>query len=79
MKNITVSVDDTVYRQARIKAAEMDTSVSEMVRVFLKGLSGGGEDFEALKRLEQEARDRIGTFSAADRLARDEVHRRGQR
>jgi hypothetical protein len=78
MKNITVSVDDTVYRQARIKAAEMDTSVSEMVRVFLKGLGGEGEDFEALKRLEQEARDRIGTFSAADRLARDEVHRRGQ-
>ena len=32
MRNITVSVDDATYRRARIRAAELDTSVSALVR-----------------------------------------------
>ena len=38
MRNITVSVDDETYRQSRIRAAELDTSVSALVRGFLEGL-----------------------------------------
>ena len=41
MRNITVSVDDATYRRARIRAAELDTSVSALVREYLKGLSAG--------------------------------------
>lgn len=41
MRNITVSVDDVTYRRARIRAAELDTSVSALVREYLKGLSAG--------------------------------------
>lgn len=36
MKNITVSIDDETYRQARIMAVEQDTSVSALVREFLE-------------------------------------------
>jgi plasmid stability protein len=32
MKNITVSVDDEVYRRARVRAAERGTSVSRVVK-----------------------------------------------
>ena len=32
MKNITVSVDEETHRLARIRAAELDTSVSALVR-----------------------------------------------
>lgn len=39
MKNITVSLDDETYRQARIVAAEQNTSVSALVRRFLSGLT----------------------------------------
>lgn len=39
MKNITVSVKDEVYRKARVKAAEMDTSVSALVAEYLVKLS----------------------------------------
>ena len=39
MKNITVTVDDETYRCARIRAAELDTSVSAMVREYLRLLS----------------------------------------
>ena len=40
MKNITVAVDDETYRVARIRAAELDTSVSALVRDYLQTLSG---------------------------------------
>ena len=35
MKNITVSIDEGTYRRARIRAAELDTSVSALVRDYL--------------------------------------------
>lgn len=38
MKNITVSVPDDVYRTVRVKAAELDTSVSAIVTEFLRSL-----------------------------------------
>ena len=40
MKNITVSVDEETHRLARIRAAELDTSVSALVRRFLRSLVG---------------------------------------
>ena len=76
VKNITVTVDDETYRRARIKAAERDTSVSALVARFLTELATGETDTERLKREERALRERIGSFRAADRLAREDVHRR---
>ena len=42
MKNITVSVDEKTHRMARIRAAELDTSVSALVRQYLRDLVRGG-------------------------------------
>jgi hypothetical protein len=78
MKNITVSLDDEVYRRARVKAAELDTSVSALVKKYLIELAGQESDFERRKRLEVEVLAKIKGrgFSASDRLSRDEVHER---
>lgn len=76
MRNITVSVDDETYRRARIRAAELDTSVSALVREHLIRLAAGETEFERLAREEVELRERIIGFAASDRLPRDEVHRR---
>lgn len=79
MKNITVSLDDEIYRKARIKAAEQNTSVTALVRGFLVDLTTGESDTQRRKRLQAEtiAAIRSGRpFSAADRLSRDEIHRR---
>jgi hypothetical protein len=78
MKNITLSVDDETYRQARITAAERSTTVSALVREYLHALSsrsGRGDDraadlFAAL--------DRSGSYRAASRLSREEAHARGR-
>ena len=40
MRNITVSVDDDTYRRSRVRAAELDTSVSALVRTYLRSLAG---------------------------------------
>jgi antitoxin component of RelBE/YafQ-DinJ toxin-antitoxin module len=82
MKNITVSVDDDVYRNARIKAAEADRSVSSLVRSFLIRLAEGqvNPDFDRLRRLQNETiariRARDAGLRASDNLTRDELHER---
>ena len=42
MKNITVSIDEETHRRARIKAAELGTSVSALVRDYLRSLEPEG-------------------------------------
>ncbi len=77
MKNITVSLDDESYRNARLKAAALDTSVSALVKRYLSELGAEETEFQRLKRLERELLTRIpADFRAADRLSRDEVHER---
>ena len=49
MRNITVSVDDATYRRARIRAAELDTSVSALVRSYLRSLDGNEGDESAAR------------------------------
>ena len=94
MKNITVSVDDQTHRLARIRAAELDTSVSALVREYLRGLAKGpdGEvrskgqagdpNLESRRRLLQET---FKDFDArgvglrmSDNLSREELYDRHQ-
>jgi hypothetical protein len=78
MKNITVSLDDETYRNARIKAAALDTSVSALVKRYLTELAAGETEFQQLKRLQRELQARIpGDFRAVDNLPRNQVHERG--
>lgn len=50
MKNITVSVDEETHRLARIQAAELGTSVSALVRGYLKTLARKRADQTAVSR-----------------------------
>jgi hypothetical protein len=78
MKNITVSLDDDIYRRARMIAAQKDTSVSALVKRFLVELGSEESDTERLKRKERLLLERITEFRASDRLPRDDIHgRRG--
>jgi predicted CopG family antitoxin len=76
VKNITITVPEDVYRRARIKAAERDTSVSALVRQFLMSLGEQETDYERRKRLQAEVLASIRRFRAGDRLGREEIHRR---
>lgn len=76
MKNITVSVEEDVHRRARVRAAELDTSLSAVVREFLVQFAGGETDYERRKRLQAETLASIKNFRAGDRLTREETHDR---
>jgi predicted CopG family antitoxin len=76
VKNVTVSLPDDVYRRARIRAAEEDSSLSALVQRLLIGYTRQESDFERRKRLQAEVLAKISGFCAGDRLSRDEVHDR---
>ena len=77
VKNITVSVPEDVYRNARIGAAERDSSVSAIVTEFLAWRFGA--EFRRLETLQRRVQGEIDRFSAGDRLGRDELHARALR
>ena len=90
MKNITVSVDEETHRSARIRAAELGTSVSALVRNYLRSLSrdsfsgaafpkSGTATAVVLRRTELD--EVVADFEArgvglrmADNLTRDELY-----
>ena len=94
MKNITVSVDDQTHRLARIRAAELDTSVPALVREYLRSLARGSDEespsrgqaadanHESRRRLLQETfRDfdaRGIGLRMSDNLSREELHDRAR-
>ena len=83
MKNITVSIEDDLYRTARIKAAEQSTSISGLFKAFLIRLTNSDAaetEFQRLAREEQELRAELRTrrlgISPAHNLTRAELHDR---
>jgi plasmid stability protein len=79
VKNITVSVPDDVYRDARIRAAERGSSVSGLVAQYLRSLSEQSSEFTRREAQQREVQDQIDRFRADDRLDRDEIHGRAVR
>jgi plasmid stability protein len=76
VKNITVSVSDDVYRQARIRAAELGKSLSALVTEFLNSLSEREAEFTRLEAKQRRIQSEIRRFRAGDRLSREELHER---
>ena len=89
MKNITVAVDDVTYRRARIRAAELETSVSALVRDYLRTLAveraGGARMETAAERRVRLLDEVIADFDARgvgldprDNLPREKLYDRAR-
>ena len=76
MKNVTVSLDDATYRNARVRAAEMGRSLSALVREYLRQLGSAESEFERMHKEELKLREKITRFSGNDLLSRDALHER---
>ena len=89
MKNITVSVDEETHKLARIRAAELDTSVSALVRQFLRSLIGSSsvvivsiansKEESAIELRPRDLDEVLADFDArgvgvSERLTRDELY-----
>lgn len=66
-------------RRARVWAAERGTSVSATVKEYLASLDDQQQRQTRLRRLQDEVLAELTSFSAADRLGREEVHDRAVR
>lgn len=75
MRNITIAIDEETYRAARVKAAAKGSSISALVKQFLKDLTARDARFDALAQEEETIRARIEDFDAADRLQRGDHYR----
>ena len=82
MKNVTVSVADEVYQNARRKAAECNTSVSRLVADYLRSLNKD-EELRAERNRELDelfARQARGPRrKPVGRLKREDIYGRGLR
>lgn len=78
MKNITVSIDEETYRKARVTAAERGTSVSAMVREYLRGLTKTGlsPSKRTLREIVADIHARGGGIDPAENLSREELYDR---
>ena len=59
VKNITLSVEDALYQQSRVVAAQRKTTVTGLVREYLQGLA---DTEERRERAREEILKMIGTF-----------------
>ncbi|MGQ0678662.1 MAG: DUF6364 family protein [Actinomycetota bacterium] len=76
MKNLTLSIPEETYRQARIRAAELGASVSSLVSDYLNSLTNSASEFSRLEDQQRRIQTEIGHFSATTRLSRDQIHGR---
>jgi len=76
VKNVTISLEDGLYEQSRVIAAQRKTTVTGLVRCHLEGLSDAEERRE---RARKEILKMIGTFDCKiGRMpAREERNARG--
>jgi hypothetical protein len=74
MPNITVTVSEQTYRRARVRAAELSTSVSAVVARTLDEVAAVGTGAEARKRHFEELRAQTPVLSAGRRLSREELY-----
>ncbi len=73
-ERLTVVLDPEIRRKIKIKAAEKDVTVSEIVEKYLKNMLEK-EDLEEDKALIKFAEGREKTYSKKDFLSHDEVWR----
>lgn len=80
MKNVTVSLDDDTYRNAKRWAVEHDRSLSSVVREVLQTYGAQESEFDRLKRQQDELfatlDARGGGVDASERWTREEVNDR---
>jgi hypothetical protein len=52
MKNVTIALDEETHRKARIRAAELGTSLSALVKDYLNSLSEGGAVEQGVREMQ---------------------------
>jgi len=76
MANLTITVEDDVLRQARIRAVEQGTSVNAFLRECLESYAGTSAAHELAIRSLLGLSERARSARGGRRWTRDELHER---
>jgi plasmid stability protein len=76
MANLTITVDDQLLRRARVRAAELGTSVNAVLRDYMQSWVGGTDERTAAIRSLLERAGRASSARGERRWTRDELHER---
>ena len=77
MANLTISIDDRLLKQARMRALEDGTSVNAVLRTYLERYAGVGDTGEALSTFARLARQSSATSGPHGRTwTREDIHDR---
>ena len=77
MANLTITIDDRLLKQARMRALEDGTSVNALLRSYLERYAGAGGAADALGGFARLARASTATSGPGGRTwRRDEIHDR---
>jgi plasmid stability protein len=76
MANLTITIDDKLLRKARIRAAELGTSVNAVLRQYMEEWTGLEDERRRAIEKFVEASKRSRASSAGRRWTRDELYDR---
>jgi hypothetical protein len=77
MANLTITIDDRLLKQARMRALEDGTSVNALLRTYLERYAGLGDTIDALSGFARLAERSMATSGPRGRTwTRDELHDR---
>lgn len=77
MKEINISIDDELYRQARQRLDDLESSVSRCVTDYLQSLNDDDGRINAARNRMRELFRTTTGFGVGEKLSREEMHERG--
>ena len=77
MKNITLSADENLIASARAYAQAHGTTLNDLIRDYLKVVTGRRDPKEVAEEFAREALEQAGCSEEGWRFNREEIHRRG--
>ena len=77
MKEININIDDELYRRARQKFDDLESTVSQYVTSYLKSLNDDDGQITAARNRMLELFRTTRGFGVGEKLSREEMHERG--
>jgi hypothetical protein len=76
MKEISIKIDDDLYRRASRKIENLEAQVNQHVAEYLQSVNGGDQDIDAARARMADLFAQTKNFTVDTRPSREEMHER---
>lgn len=77
MKEIIIKIDDELYRRAKERVDDLESSVTSQVTTYLETLNGDDDRIDAARTHMKELFNTTKGFGVGQKFSREEMHERG--